>query len=462
MPTSDPGELRSFLHAVADHAADWLETLDERPIPPRAGADELRERLQPGLGDAPTPAREVIDRLAAEVEPGLMAMGSPRFFGWVIGGALPAALGADWLTAAWDQNAGLASPTPASAVVEELAGARAAELLGLPAGVSFAVVTGCQMAHVTALAAARHRVLERAGWDVESDGLAGAPPIRVIAGDERHITVDRALRLLGLGRLQPIPSDSTGAMRADVLAEAIDAATGPTIVCAQAGNVNTGAVDPLERICALAHDRGAWVHVDGAFGLWAAASPARRAAVAGIELADSWATDGHKWLNVPYDCGLAFVADTEAHRAAMAATAGYLPAAADGGPRSPMDWTPEFSRRGRGFALYAALATLGRDGVAELVDRLCACAERFAEALRAEPGVEVLASGLNQVLVRWSDDDATDGAVAALQREGTCYATPTIWHGRHALRISVSNYKTTFAEVDRSLEAIQRPARITA
>jgi aromatic-L-amino-acid decarboxylase len=339
--------------------------------------------------------------------------------------------------------------------VEELAGRRAAELLGLPPDASFALVTGCQMAHVTALAAARLRVLERVGWDVERGGLAGAPRVRVLAGTERHVTVDRALRLLGLGLAEPVECDAAGAMRVDALGAALEAGSGPTIVCAQAGNVNTGAVDPMDAICALGHEHGAWVHVDGAFGLWAAASLARRAVVAGVERADSWATDGHKWLNVPYDCGLAFVADSAAHRGAMASTAGYLPPTDPAGPRSPMDFTPEFSRRGRGFALYAALATLGREGVAELVDRLCACAERFAAALAAEPGVEVLANALNQVLVSFGDDDATDRAVAALQRDGTCYATPTVWHGRHALRISVSNYQTTFAEVDRSLEAMR-------
>jgi aromatic-L-amino-acid decarboxylase len=258
-----------------------------------------------------------------------------------------------------------------------------------------------------------------------------------------------------------VADDERGAMRPDALAAALGDG-GPTIVCAQVGNVNTGAIDPMEAVCDLAREHGAWVHVDGAFGLWAAASPSRRHEVAGVERADSWATDGHKWLNVPYDCGLAFVADTAAHRAAMSSVAGYIPAQDPDGPRSPIDWTPEFSRRARGVALYAALAELGREGVAELVDRLCACAERFAAALGEEPGVEVLATGLNQVLVRCGDDDATDRAAAAIHADGTCYPSPTVWRGRHALRISVSNFKTTFAEVDRSLAAMRSATRVTA
>ena len=315
------------------------------------------------------------------------------------------------------------------------------------------------MAHVTGLAAARHRVLATAGHDVERDGLFGAPRIRVLAGEERHVTVDRALRLLGLGTgcVEPVAADGRGAMRADALAGALAAGDGrPTVVIAQVGNVNGGAADPMEEVCAAAHAAGAWVHVDGAFGLWAAASPARRRLVRGVEWADSWATDAHKWLNVPFDCGIVFVRDREAHRAAISVTAAYLVQDA-AGPREPMDWTPEFSRRARGLAVYATLRALGRDGVAELVDRLCACAERFADRLGGA-GYEVLHQELNQVLVACEDDAATDAALAAVQADGTCYPSGTTWRGRRCIRISVCNWQTTFEDVDRSIDAMAAAA----
>ena len=296
-------------------------------------------------------------------------------------------------------------------------------------------------------------MLADAGHDVESRGLIGAPPLRVLGGEERHVTVDRALRLLGLGSdaFVPVAVDEHGAMRADALADALAAGSGPTIVVAQVGNVNTGGCDPMQEVCEVARAAHAWVHVDGAFGLWAAASPARRHVVAGVELADSWATDAHKWLNVPYDCGIAFVRDREAHRAALAATAAYLVQDADG-PREPLDWTPEFSRRARGVAVYATLRALGREGVAELVDRLCACAERFATQL-GDAGFEILGQGLNQVLVACGDDARTDAVLAALQAEGTCYPSGTTWRGRRCIRVSVCNWQTTFDDVDRSVEA---------
>ncbi|HEU4656704.1 MAG TPA: aminotransferase class V-fold PLP-dependent enzyme, partial [Capillimicrobium sp.] len=425
---------RDLLAAAAAHAADWLDTLTTRPVAPARTSEEMLAALGGPLPDGPADPREVLDQLVADMDGGLIAMGSPRFFGWVVGGAVPASLAADWMTSAWDQNAGLSMPTPAVAAIEEVAGAWLLELLALPAHASFAIVTGCHMAHVTALAAARHRVLERAGWNVEHDGLIGAPPVRVLVGAERHVTVDRALRLVGLGdaRAEQVDVDEAGAIRADALAAALDGHEGPAIVCAQAGNVNTGAIDPLDAIADIAHGAGAWVHVDGAFGLWAAASPRHRAEVAGAERADSWATDGHKVLNVTYDSGLAFVADRAAHRAAMSVTAGYLPPPhEDGGPRDPMDFTPEFSRRARGVPLYAALRSLGRTGVAELVDRLWAGADRFAAALGEEPEAEVLAHATNQVLVRFADDDArTDAVVEELQRDGTCFMTATTWRGR--------------------------------
>jgi glutamate/tyrosine decarboxylase-like PLP-dependent enzyme len=451
-------DTRRLLHDVADRSADWLDELPHRAVRSERTAAEFS--VTDVLGDAPVPVEQVIEELAAEAAPGLTAMGSPRFFGFVIGGAHPAGLAADWLVSAWDQNAGLAAPTPAVSAFEDVAGRWLAELLGLPATASFALVTGCQMAHVTALAAARHRVLADVGHDVERDGLCGAPSIRVLGGEERHVTVDRALRLLGLGSCAfvAVAVDERGAMRSDALADALAGERErPTIVVAQVGNVNTGACDPMDAVCAAARDAGAWVHVDGAFGLWAAASPRRRSLVRGVELADSWATDAHKWLNVPYDCGIAFVRDREAHRAAMAAVAAYLVQDACG-PREPMDWTPEFSRRARGVTVYATLRALGRDGVAELVDRLCECAERFAGALAGE-GFVIAGSGLNQVLVTAASDAETDAVLAAVQAEGTCWPSPTTWRGRRCIRISVCNWQTTFADVDRSVAAIAAARR---
>ena len=449
--------MRDLLSAAAERAADYLESLPERPVGARLDASAARERVNGSLADEPVEADRVLDELVTAADPGLTAMGSPRFFGFVIGGALPAAIAADWMTSAWDQNAGLASPTPAVAAIEEVTGAWLIDLLRLPAESSFAFVTGAQMAHATALAAARHRVLADVDWDVETGGLAGAPRIRVIAGEELHVTVGRAVRLLGLGlsSIESVAVDERGAMRPDALADALAAGSGPTIVCAQAGNVNTGAVDPLDEVCDLAAEAGAWVHVDGAFGLWANASERRRELLRGCERADSWTTDAHKWLNVPYDCGMAFVADREAHRAAMSTLASYLQ---QGEPvREPLDWNPEFSRRARAVPVYAALRSLGRSGVAELVDRLCDCAASFAEQLGAQPGIEVLAHGLNQVLVAFGDDpEATDAVVAEIQREGTCWTSATTWRGRRCMRISVSNWRTTEADVDRSVAAIVR------
>jgi glutamate/tyrosine decarboxylase-like PLP-dependent enzyme len=459
MPTAASDPLRVLLQDVAGHAADWLEGIGERPVRPDRSPAELR--VTRTLNRAPLPVDAVIGALVREAVPGLTAINSPRFFAFVMGGAHPAAIAADWLTTAWDQNAGLAAPTPAAAALEDVAGRWLADLLGLPPAASFALVTGCQMAHVTGLAAARHRVLATAGHDVERDGLIGAPPIRVLAGEERHVTIDRALRLLGLGTgsVEPVPTDGRGAMRADALTAALTAGRdAPAIVIAQVGNVNGGAADPMQAICAAAHAAGAWVHVDGAFGLWAAASPARRHLVRGVEHADSWATDAHKWLNVPFDCGIAFVRDRAAHRAALAVTAAYLVQDADG-PREPMDWTPEFSRRARGIAVYATLRALGRDGVAELVDRLCACAERFAARLSAA-GFEVLAQDLNQVLVARATDAATDATLAAAQAEGTCYPSGTTWRGRRCIRISVCNWQTTFADVDRSAAVLAAMAGV--
>ena len=415
-------------------------------------------RLGEPLPDTPLDPLAVIEHLAETAGEGVVAIPGGRYFGFVIGGAVPAALAADWLTSVWDQNAGLVVGGPAAAVVEEVAGTWLKDLLGVPATASFAFVTGCQMAHVTCLAAARHATLERAGWDVERDGLAGSPPIRVLAGAKRHVTIDRALRLLGIGSgsIVPVASDEQGRMRTAELADVLDQIGGPAIVCAQAGEVNTGAFDPLGEIAELSRAAGAWLHVDGAFGLWASASPELRHLVDGSERADSWATDAHKWLNVPYDCGLAFVAHPDAHRAAMRLTAEYLvtdPEAA----RDQMDWTPEFSRRARGFAVYAALRSLGREGVAELVERCCAGERHFADRIRELPGCEVLNDVvLNQVLFHFRDDEVTSAALAAVQASGEAWMSGTTWDGRAAIRLSVSNWRTTERDIERTVAVFTR------
>jgi len=461
--------VRGLLDETAGLAADYLEGLPQRRVGSSASVDELRSSLGGPLPEMPVDPRVVIADLAAAADPGLVASPSGRYFGFVIGGSLPVAVAADWLTSVWDQNAGLYVCGPSAAVAEEVAGAWTAELLGLADGVSFGFVTGCQMAHVTALAAARHAVFARVGWDVNERGLIGAPAVRVVVGAERHATVDRALRFLGFGAgcVVAVATDTQGRMLADRLRETLAGFAGPTIVCAQAGNVNTGSFDPLETIADIARDAGAWLHVDGAFGLWAAASPALRHLVAGAERADSWATDAHKWLNVPYDSGLAFCAHPEAQQAAMSVRANYLIHADDGGPRDELDWNPEFSRRARGFSVYAAIRSLGRSGVAELIERCCAHARRFGEVLGSASNIEVLNDVvLNQVLVRFLDeagdhDARTRAVIAAVQDEGTCWLSGTTWHGMGAMRLSVSNWATTSEDVERSLEAILRAATDT-
>ena len=448
------------------HALAYLEGLPERPIAAPATLAELRAALGGPLPEQPIEAREVIEDLVLTADPGVVASGSGRFFGFVIGGATPAALAADWLASTWDQNAGLYVIGPSASVVEEVAGEWLAELLGLPIGISVGFVTGAQMANFTALAAALHDVLRRVGWDLAADGLWDAPRVRILAGEARHGTIDRALRFLGVGKaaIVGVESDDQGRMKPVALAALLEEGEGPAIVCTQVGNVNSGAIDPVGEICEIAHRHGAWVHVDGAFGLWAAASPRLRPLLTGVELADSWATDAHKWLNVPYDSGLAFCAHPDAHRAAMGIRAGYLMHSA-GGERDPLDYNPEHSRRARGFAVYAALRALGREGVTELVERCCALAGRFAEQLAAADDVELLNQVvLNQVLVRFragdGDDDAhTHRVIERVQRDGTCWMSGTTWQGRAAMRISVSNWSTDEADVDRSVAAILRCAR---
>ena len=459
--------LLDLLTYVAARAADHREKVAEQPVfPSNVDLDAIRTALGP-LPDGPTPASVVIDELVDAVEPALVATTGPRYFGFVVGGALDAATAADVLTSGWDQPAFNAFTSPGAAVVEDVAGRWLIELLGLPAGASFGFVTGGQGANTVSLAAARHHVLAEAGWDVEQRGLLGGPPVRVVANGERHATIDRALRLLGLGAgaLEPVRTNAQGAIDVGDLTEVLaggpggagspDGPHGPTIVCLQAGNVNSGAFDDFGAAIAAAHDHGAWVHVDGAFGLWAAANPATRYLTTGIEAADSWATDGHKWLNVPYDVGYAFCAHPGAHAAAMSYTAAYLTGQGQGGLRAPGDYVLESSRRARGFATWAALRQLGRTGVAELVERCCALARRFAEQLSAIDNVTIANDVvLNQVLVSFGEDERTDRIIEKVQRSGECWMGATTWHGRRLMRIAVSNWRTTEADVDRSVAAI--------
>jgi glutamate/tyrosine decarboxylase-like PLP-dependent enzyme len=456
-------DLRALLQRTADIASDFLESLDDRPIFPRASAAELREALGGALPDDPTDPTDVVEALAAAADPGIVAIPSGRYFGFVIGGGLPAALAADWLTSTWDQNAGLYVGGPAASVVEQVVREWVCDLLGLPEDASLGLVTGTQMGSVTALAAARFRVLERSGWDVARDGLAGGPHIRVIVGAQRHVTIDRAVRLLGLGAPEVVAADDQGRMKLTALRDALREGDGPTIVCAQAGEVNTGAFDPFDEIADAAAEHGAWLHVDGAFGLWAAASPRLRHLVHGVERADSWITDAHKWLNVPYDSALVLCADPEAHRAAMTVSASYLIQDDTRAVRDQVDWVPEFSRRARGFAVYAALRSLGRNGLAELVERTCECARRFAEGVAELEGVEVLNEVvLNQVLFRFDTDERTDQVLRAVQEAGEVWMSGTTWDGRRAIRISVSNWQTTDEEIDLALEAFRKASQSPA
>src|SRR5437763_11270883 len=453
---------RSALDAAYAAAVRYLQGLPERPVGASADAAAMRAALAGPLPDQGEPAARVVEALARNADPGIVATGGPRFFGFVIGGSVPAALAADWLTSAWDQNAGLALPTPAAAVVEEVAGRWVKELLGLPVHASFAFVPGCQMAHATALLAARHHVLMEAGHDVERDGLTGAPPIAVVAGAKRHGTLDRALRFVGLGTscVRPVAVDDQGRMLIDELRAELARTTGPTIVCSQAGEVNTGAFDNIEAVADLAQEHGAWHHVDGAFGLWAAASPELRHLTAGIERADSWATDAHKWLNVPYDNGIVFCAHPESHQAALGIRSAYLLFADDA--REPLDWTPEHSRRARAFTVYAAVRSLGRSGVADLVERCCARARDIAAGLAELPGCEILNDVvLNQVLLRFEDDEATDAVVAAVQASGDAWMGGTTWDGRRAIRISVSSWQTSEDDVERTLAAFSAALQVT-
>jgi glutamate/tyrosine decarboxylase-like PLP-dependent enzyme len=462
----------ALLRQTTDLANDFLDRLPTRPVGRPVDLAALRADMDAPLPDAPMDPATVIDELARAAEPGLFGSAGPRYFGFVIGGGVPAALAADWLTSTWDQNAGLYAISPAAAVAEEVSARWLVELFGLPAQSSVGFVTGATMATFTALAAARHRVLERAGWNVEEQGYVGAPAIEVVLGDEAHVTVFVSLQMLGLGRsrVHRVAADEQGRMRPDALRETLAGLDGPIIVCAQSGNVNTGAFDPLPEIVAAVREQSnAWLHVDGAFGLWAAATPALQGLTEGLTGADSWTTDAHKWLNVPYDSGIVICADAAAHHAAMTLGASYY-VETQGGERDSYNWVPESSRRARGFAIYAALRSLGRPGLAEMIERCCTNARRFAEGLRGTTGVAILNDVvLNQVLVRFSPpgggddptatDDFTRRVIAAVQADGTCWLGGTTWHGLAAMRISVSNWSTTEEDVDLSIEAILRCAR---
>ena len=442
--------MHSVLEAALRHSVDWLDGLDQRPVQATADLDTLRKRLDRRPGEEGVPAQQVIEELVRDVEGGILGSAGGRFFAWVIGGCLPSALAADWLTSAWDQNAALYACSPAAAVVEELAGAWMKEIFGLPAAASFALVSGCQMAHVTCLAAARHALLARRGWDVERRGLAGASAIRVLVAGA-HGSVDRAVRLLGVGldHMTPFePEELESVLLTDAAA--------PTIVVLQAGDINTGVFDRFTELIPLARRQGAWVHVDGAIGLWAAASDRFRHLLEGVEAADSWATDGHKWLNVPYDCGYAFVADAEAHRASMSHRAAYL--THDAEARDEIDWNPEWSRRGRGFATYAALRELGRRGLAAMVERCCDHARALVEGIGGLKGAEVPAEPIiNQGLVRFDDDDRrTEETIAAVVATGEAFFGGTMWRGKRAMRVSVCNWRTSEEDVARAVRAVER------
>jgi glutamate/tyrosine decarboxylase-like PLP-dependent enzyme len=444
-----------LLDSAATRATRYLREIQDRPVAPATDAIDRLAVLREPFPDGPSEAGDVLALLDEVGSPATMGIAGPRFFGFVIGGALPAALAANWLASAWDQNAAFNSPTPAVSVLEAVALEWMCEIFGLPDGTAGAYVTGATMANFSALAAARHAVLAGQDWDVEADGLFGAPPTTVVIGEEAHPTLIKALGLVGFGRnrLVRVPVDGQGRMRVDALPPLSPA----TIVCTQAGNLNTGAFDPLRAIAERTHEAGAWLHVDGAFGLWAVAASRRAHLADGVELADSWATDGHKWLNVPYDSGLAFVRDAGALRAAMAVTADYLPAEPD--VRNPSDYTPELSRRARGVDVWAALRSLGRSGLDELIERNCRQATRFAQGLSGA-GYEILNDVvLNQVLVSFGEPAETQRVIAAVQDDGTCWCGGTVWQGRTAMRISVCSWATTDDDVERSLAAILRVAQ---
>src|SRR5215213_5521563 len=466
METDDPS-LR-VLSLAQHHALSFLKTLDRAPVGATVDVQTLRKQLEKPLAESGLPPEQVVTELVRDVGGGLIGSAGGRFFGWVIGGSLPAALAADWLATTWDQNAALYATSPAAAVAEEVAGMWLKDILRLPAHASFALVSGCQMAHVTCLAAARHALLAERGWDVEREGLYGAPRIRILTSAQRHGSFERAVRLLGLGSGQIVclTSDANDRLEPAALQKALDTdLSTPTIVLLQAGDINIGAFDDFESLIPIAKRYGAWVHVDGAFGLWAAASPRYRHLVKGVEAADSWATDGHKWLNVPFDCGYAFIAHADAHRASMTHRAAYITHNEDA--RDEMDWNPEWSRRARGFPTYAALRQLGRDGVAELIERCCRHAHDLVMGIGSLPGTEVLwEPTINQGLVRFLDpssvateqdhDRRTEEVIAAIVASGEAFFGGTTWRGKRAMRVSVCNWRTSRDDVQRSIDSVAK------
>ena len=461
-----PALFDDVLHRAQSHALAHLAVRNDQPIGASATAMELRARLGRPLTAEGTPACQVIDDLVADVAGGLHGTNTGRFYGWVIGGALPASLAADWLTSAWDQNAAMFAVAPAAAIAEEVVGDWLRDIFRLPPRTSFALVTGTQIAHVTCLAAARHRQLARAGWDVEAKGLAGSPPLHILTSSEHHGSIDRAVRLLGIGRdhVYSLPCGIDGTLAPETLQSALaEHAHAAVIVALQAGDLNIGAFDDFAALVPIAHAAGAWVHVDGAIGLWAAASPHHADKCRGLESADSWSTDGHKWLNTPYDSGIAMVADPDAHLASMTYRASYL---ADGGDvREQIDWGPEWSRRARGFALYAALRELGRDGLAELIDRCCTLAHDLVAGIAALPGAELVwLPTTNQGLVRFRDpvvdteaahDTRTDAIIAAINASGEAFFGGTTWRGKRCMRVSVCGWQTQASDIARAIEAVR-------
>ncbi|PZO56507.1 MAG: aspartate aminotransferase family protein [Leifsonia xyli] len=452
----DPNDYRRALERASEHALDWISSLPERPVRPELDVGGLLASIDIPFPENGSDAAAVVDELAALAAPGLMAMPSGRFFGWVIGGTLPAAMGADWLVSAWDQNAAMRYPTPATAALEQVAGSWLLDVLGLPPESDVGFTTGATMANWTGLAAARAWVLDRADWDVNADGLAGAPRVTVLVGAERHTSLDLALRYLGFGTPTIVDADDQGRILVEDLRAHLHEVDGPVIVCLQAGNLHSGAFDPMRSAIRVAHERGAWVHVDGAFGLWAAASPTLREALDGIETADSWATDAHKTLNVPYDCGVAIVSRPSVTRAALGTQTAYLirdPADVS----EPFDLVPEMSRRARGVPVWAALRQLGRNGVAELVDRLVENARALADGLREISDVHIVNDvAFTQVCVTFGSDEQTRAVTARLIDEGAVWMSGSRWRGEEVLRISVSNWSTDAADVRFSIEAVRR------
>jgi len=449
--------LRELLKTAAERASRYLETLNDRSLAPTLKAVEQLKNFDVPMPEQPSDPARVLEMLDELGSPATVASAGRRYFGFVVGGVLPAALAANWLAGAWDQCAGLYTLSPVAAHLEGVALKWLLDVFGLPAEAGGGFVTGATMANFTCLAAARHAALEKSGWDAEAQGLFGAPPITVVVGEHVHVSLLKALSLLGFGRerVVRVPADPQGRMRLELFPQI----SGPTIVCIQAGEVNTGAFDPAMEICVRAHESGAWVHVDGAFGLWAAASPARAHLVAGLRGADSWATDAHKWLNVPYDSGIAMVRDPRHLTAAMSTSAAYL---VHVDKREPNLHVPEMSRRARAVEIWAALMSLGRSGLADLVERNCRYAMRFAEGLSAAGWSVLNDVALNQVLVSFHDDDATRRVIGALQADGTCWCGGTVWRGRAAMRISVSSWATTEEDIERSLAAMLRIAKSEA